>query len=506
MTRIYGLIALILVTVLAVMLIFGMSVVSKIKDTTDNTDSTILSQGIPLNTLIQHHIVSALDRAEEGRLTLHLDDFDINELLYAISQEINSSSLDVRSIYIEKTTDAKHRICAPITLMGVDSLISGDIDLYESDGAVYAEVKGLRVGRIGIDSSLASLLKVKGRIVRALEDSGISSSFTGDSLTVRLSREDVASLISTHLAESPNLGLVNAMYSLLVMRGNAVDIEIASPTDISVGIDMTLFDGRVSNLLDGLNPYTENLLRDGIITRDDVSLCAKYYVNGYDRLSDEEKTEATDLLCVQSSPEGVSAHGGIIEREKVSLLNILLTQLELNTDYLVPGFKIADSDISAMLSDLPLVGTVWQYSSYRDLSCAYAALESFYCLLDDELISIYIDLNLNGYTVTLRADFFSGESPVTAIGGRLTSARLGNIILNEYEVNQLFGFLSAKLEYDWIYTDPEAQTLTIDFTETFKDSGLLIRLIKNSKHIVTVCKGRLLSDGGYVQITITLFD
>ena len=122
-----------------------------------------------------------------------------------------------------------------------------------------------------------------------------------------------------------------------------------------------------------------------------------------------------------------------------------------------------------------------------------------------DLIEIYIDVNLNGYVLTLRADFITGESGVTAILGTIDSAYFGGVRLSDYEIDCLFEFLTVKLQYDWISVDDEAGTLTLDFTATFKENALLVALLSSSKHIVTVCKSRLILDGGYVQITFNLF-
>ena len=505
MTRIYGLFALvILLTILA--LVFGgvMIVRAQISDPTDNTDTKIVEQGISLTDAIHHHLVAALDRAGEGSVGLSLDAYDVNELLYALAQEIGSDGFGIKSIYIEET-DGSHRLCAPIRVIGVDSLISGELTLYSDDYGIFARIDGVSIGDIGIDSGIVNMLGVKRKILDVLSEIGINAHFEDDALEIQMSMEDIGGIISTALADNPNVGLVDAIYSLLVLRGGAVDIEIISPTDISLSVDMTLYGGLSSQDFDGVNEYTESLLSGGVIDKDSVGLVSKYYLNGYGKLTDEEKTELTTRLESVNTPDELSAYGGIVKREKISLVSLLLTQLEDNDDYLIPGFKIGDNDINAMLSDLPLVGTVWQYSSYRDNSCAFVAVQSVYLSISDDLIEFFIDLNVNGYILTVRSELVTGESPASAISGRVESACLGEVALDSYEMERLFDFLSEKLQYDWIYTDRESMTLTIDFTSAFEENSLLAVLLRNSKRIVTVCKSRAIAKGGYAQITFTLF-
>ena len=503
MTRLYGLIALIVAGVLAIVFIIGGAFISSLSDDTNNTDPAIIEKNISLEDAIHHHIVAALKSAGEGRVELRLDGYDVNELLYALGKKLGAD-IGLKSIYIENDGDV-YRLCAPMTLLGVDSLISGEVDLYNEGDTFFAEVKGLRVGSHGINSPLVSMLGVKGKITKALNENGIPAYFTADALKIQMSKNDIGVFISDVLKENSNAGLVNAIYSLLMIKEKAVDINITSPTDISVAVDLGIFEGQRNDRLDRVNGFSEALLQGGVIGLGDVELVGKYYLNGYDRLSDEDKAKINECLSSAILPEDISAHSGIIEREKVSLLSILLTQLELNTDYLLPGFKISDSDISAMLSDIPLVGMVWQYGSYRDGSCAFVAIQSFYCSIGDDLIELYLDVNLNGYLVTVRADFISEESPLASTGGQLDKAYLGNVELGEYEIDQLFAFLSEKLEVDWIAIDAEVKTLTLDFTSTFEGNNLLVAILKGSKNIVTVCRSRGILDGGYVLITFSLF-
>lgn len=502
MIRIYGLIALAAVLLIAIFAITAGAVLGSIRDDTDGTNETIAAGGVSLEDAIRHHLVTALDSGD-GRPSVHLNEYDLNELLYAIAGKLGGGSLEIKSIYIERT-DGEHRLCIPIRVGKTDSFISGSFSISEEGDTFFIEMGDVSVGNLSINSPLVAFFGIKSRITGLLKDKDISAYFRDDDFVVQLSREDIGKIISLALSDDSNAGLVNAVYSLLMISGDAVDIDVSSPTDIYVSVDMTVFNGRPTPSLDGLNRFTEELLLGGAIDRGGIGAFAKYYLNGYQRLNDEEKARVIEVLSAKSSHDEISSYGGIIERESISLISVLLTQLEINTDTLLPGFKIGEQDVNAMLSELPLVGMVWQYSSYRDDSCAYIAVQSFYCAISDGRIDLYIDFNINGYLITVCADFITDESPITAVSGRLSSARLGNIALNGYEIEQLFAFLDAKLKYDWIYTDPISQTLTLDFSATFKENNVLYAIIKSSKRIVTVCKSGLLSDGGYVFITLKI--
>lgn len=499
MARIYGIIALILVILLSVVLIIGASVLSGISDDTDNTERLIIERDVSFDDVLHHHIVSALDGARNGKLELNIDAYDMNELLYALVKKLDMERIGVRSIYIEQT-DGIHRLCVPIEIMGTKSLISGDLRLYEDGDTLFAQVSRVSVGDKSIGEGFLSVFRLKSKIVNLLDDNGISSYFVDDVFTLELSRADLGGIISSSVSDNENAGIINALYSLVMIRQDAVNIEIGSPTDISFSADIAAFNGSEQTCFDQLNSYTKQLLDDEVIGRGDIAKLAKYYINGYDRLTDGERGGVTELLSAAQTPEQIASYGGVVEREKVSLLRILLTQFQVSST-LRPSFKISDTDISAMLSDTPLVGTVWQYSSYRDNSCAYIVVQNFDCVIGEGAIDLRIDINLNGYLLSLTAEMLCGKSPVTAIYGVLSNASLGGVDLNYYESDQLFAFLQSKLNLNWISVDRDGLSVTLDFTATFAEDSLLAVLIKNNDNIVTVCKKSLISDGGYIQIT-----
>ena len=482
--------------------LFGViALLDAVVDPTDNTDKGIVERDLSGDEVGFIHLVRALSSTDsEGVAHLHLDGYDINELLYASRSKLSFGPLSARSIYLEKVGEG-HRLCLPIALYGFETMLSGDIELYDEGGRdLCARISGLRVGKMPIDSGLLSFLNLKGTIVKMLSEQSITASWSEDVLNVRLTRENIGALVSEEIKKDPNASLINALYNLLLVRTDAVVFDIASPEDLNVTIDLGSFGARQDDSLTGVNSFTSDLLTRGVMGRDKVNLASKYYVNGYDRLTAEEQSAITELL----SGEGdVSAHKGLIEREKISLVSLLLTQLENNTSYLLPGFKIADRDINALLSDHELVGTVFQFVNSRDSSCAFIAVREVYTTVSDDFINIHVDLDLNGYVITISVDFHTGESPLAAVTGQLGDTYIGGVKLDKSEVDLVFDFLCDQMKEGWIRADKEAGTITLDFSSAFQESPLLAALL-SSPNIVTVCEKSLIS-GGYVQITFKLF-
>jgi len=158
-----------------------------------------------------------------------------------------------------------------------------------------------------------------------------------------------------------------------------------------------------------------------------------------------------------------------------------------------------------MLSDLSAAGTGIQYANPADSSCVYVVVDRLYCSIADDQIGILIDVDVNGYLLTISAYFTTGESPITAANGSLDRVLLGDYRLSESETDGLFGFLADQLGQDWIFADKEKRTLTLDFTSTFKENQLLCALLSGSKNTTTVCKSSQTHEGGFVQIKFRLF-
>lgn len=482
--------------------LFGVIVLlDAVLDPTDNTDPQIVERDLSGEEAGVIHLVRALSSTDsEGVAHLHLDGYDINELLYAFRSKLSFGPLRARSIYLEKSGE-EYRLCLPIALYGFETMLSGDIELYDEGGIdLCARISRLCVGKMPIDSGLLTSLNLKGTIVNMLSEQEIVSFWDGEVLNVRLTRENIGTLVAEEIKNDPGASLINALYNLLLVRTDAVVFDISSPEDVEVTIDLGSFGARRDDSLTGVNSFTSDLLARGVIGSDRVALASKYYVNGYDRLNAEEQSAITELLSAEGD---ISAHKGLIEREKLSLVSLLLTQLESNSGFLRPGFKIADRDINALLSDHELVGTVWQFVNSRDGSCAFMAVREVYTTVSDDFINIHVDLDLNGYVITISVDFHTGESPLAAVTGQLGETYIGGVKLDKSEVDLVFDFLCTQMQEGWIRADKEAGTITLDFTFAFQESPLLASLL-SSPNIVTVCEKSLIS-GGYVQITFKLF-
>ena len=210
-----------LIAFLLFSLTLGICFPMQIYDGTDDTSISIVEQGVSLEVAAYHHIVEGLQNEKYGVIEVHLDEYDVNEMLYAISCDMDLGAVKLRSMYIE-SSDCGYMLFVPIRLFGIDSVISGGLKLYDSDGIIHIEIENVRLGRLKIDSGILSLLNIKELITESLSKYYISSYFDGETLKADISREDLGGLISKLNEDSENRGLIDALYGVLMLDTDAV--------------------------------------------------------------------------------------------------------------------------------------------------------------------------------------------------------------------------------------------------------------------------------------------
>ncbi len=484
------------------LLLFGViAVLDQAVDPTDNTNPNIRENNIPAKTAMMHHLIEGLSTIDkEGRTYIHLDSYDVNELLYSLLPKLDFGSVKARSIYIEES-ESGHRLCMPVQIFGFKTMLSGEVIMFTEGDNICATVSDLRVAKLPLDEG--SLSGVKGMIISMLMEQGIIAYFDGVTLNLTVTREAIGNLIALRYKNDPNLDLINAMYSLIMLKTDSVSIDVASPTDIRILADFGSLGMTEEGRFSGLNAYVTDLLSRGVIGKEHTDLISKYYLNGYSSLTEEEGDAVKQLLSAEIGEEEIASYGGLIERGSLSITQLLISQLDVGNSF-TPGFKISDGDINTLMTSLPVIGTVWTMTSYRDGGFAYIAISDVLCDISDDLISISVGLEVNGRVINISAEFATGESPLVAVRGMLVGASVGSIRLDEGEMDLIFGFMCDHLNEDWIYTDREGRTVTLDFTFAFSDSPLLSFLL-SSRHIVSSCHRRPTNDGGYINITFRLF-
>lgn len=471
-----------LIIVLSVFLLIGVgagALVATIFDDTDNTNKEIAERNVTLEDALTHQAVAALENTSESEaITLRLSEYDMNEILYAVSKSINISGVEIKSIYVEFWAD-EYKIFIPVKAFGIDSLVSGNLKLYEINEVIHAEIHDMKIGGLDSDSIKIALSAFKGSIVSALSKLYITTDIDGANVYAEITRENLALMIKDLTKESTSQGLILAVYDLMMLETDAVSLNLSVPEECSVVIDLSLFGGFSSEQFDSFNPTVSGYVSGGIANTDNLDLVSKYYVNGYERLKDEEKTQIDSTFALIMTHEEIIAHLGFIARVGTleNAFNLLIRDPFENV---FAGFlggsllNISGDSLSDVLGCLDIVGLTIPMVSYRDNSTVYIILQSMSAKMTDGGLEISASINANGFVLPVSISFNVTESPLTDIRATLTGISVGTVELAGEDVAFVHSFLRSTLEVAGITFTEGDMGVIVNVTELIPfDLGFL---------------------------------
>lgn len=471
-----------LIIILSVLLLLGVGVgafVATVSDDTDNTNSDIAERNVTLEDALTHQVVAALENTSESEaITLRLTEYDMNEILYAVSKSINISGVEIKSIYVEFWAD-EYKIFIPVKAFGINSLVSGNLKLYEVDEVIHAEIHDIKIGGLRSDSIKIAVSAFKGSIVSALSELHITTEIDGANVYAEITRENLALMIKELTNESTSQGLILAVYDLMMLETDAVSLNLDAPEECSVVIDLSLFGGFSSEQFDSFNPTVSGYVSGGIANDDNLNLVSKYYVNGYERLKDEEKTLIDTAFASIMTHDEIMAHLGFIARVGTleNAFNLLIRDPFEN---IFAGFlsgsllNISGDSLSDVLGCLDIVGLTIPMVSYRDNSTVYIIIQSMAAKITDGALEISVLVNANGFVLPISARLAIAESPLTDIKAALTGISVGTVELRGEDVAFVHSFLRSTLEVAGITFTEGDMGVNVNVTELIPfDLGFL---------------------------------
>ena len=471
-----------LIIVLSLLILLGVGVgafVATVSDDTDNTNEEIAERNVTLENALTHQAVSALkDISDSEAITLRLNEYDMNEILYAVSKNINISGVEIKSIYVEFYAD-EYKIFIPVKVFGINSLVSGNLKLYETDDVIHAEIHDMKIGKLDSDGIKIALSAFDESIVSALSELHITTEIVDADVYAEISRENLGLMIKDLTSDSSSQGLIVAVYDLLMLQTDSVSLNLSVPEECSVVIDLSLFGGFSSEQFESFNPTVSGYVSGGIANTDNLSLVSNYYVNGYERLKDEEKTQIDTAFASIMTHDEIMAHIGLIARVGTleNAFNLLIRDPFENV---FSGFfsgsllNISGDSLSDVLGCLDLVGFTIPLVSYRDNSTTYIIIQSMSATITDGALQIAVSVNANGFVLPISAEFNIDESPLTDIRATLVGISIGTVELLGDDVEFVHDFLRNTLEIAGITFTEENRGIVINVTELIPfDLGFL---------------------------------
>ena len=495
-----------LIVTICVLVIFGVcggAVFGLLSDKTDETNSQIAENKVTLEDALMHQAVCALENtAKDGRVNLRLNEYDMNEILYAVSQNIDISGVEIISIYVKYFVD-EYKIFIPVKILGVKSLVSGNLKLYEVDDVIHAEIHHMKIGNLGSESIEAALSVFEKSIISALGDIYITATVEDDSLCAEISRENLALMIGKLTEESPSRGLILAVYDLLMLKTNVVSLNLANPEECSVVIDLSLFGGSSSEQFEAFEPTISTCVSKGIANKENLNMLSKYFVNGYERLKDEEKEIVDSAFAPFISAEQVAAHKGLIARAGTleNVFNLLVRDPFEDVFSSIFGgslLNISGDSVSDVLGCIDLVGLTIPLVSYRDNSATYIIVQSMTAKIYDGGLTVSVSVNANGFVLPVSVSVAVDPSPLTGITGVLTGISVGSVNLAGKDLAYMHAFLRESLKLDGITFTEENMGVYADLTQLIPfDLGFLGKT--PSKFIISCEDG---SSNGRLKVSL----
>ncbi len=483
---------------------FG-TVIGLLSDDTNDTNTAIAEKNVTLEDALVHQAVCALENTSDDRaVTLRLNEYDMNEILYAVSKGIEIDGVEIISIYVKFYPD-EYKIFIPVKILGIKSLVSGNLKLYEVENVIHAQIHDMKIGNLGSGSIEAALGAFEKSIISALEKLHITSVVEGDSVRAEISRENLALMIGELTEESPSRGLILAVYDLFMLRTNSVSLNLDIPEECSVVVDFSTFGGSSSEQFDSFRPTVSGYVSNGIANKDNLNPLSKYYVNGYERLKDEEKEQVDTAFAPFMSVEAIAAHKGLIKRAGTleNVFNLLVRDPFENVFAGLLGgslLNISGDSVSDVLGCIDLVGLTVPLVSYRDNSTTYIIIQSMRANIFDGGLTISVEVNANGFVLPVSVTVAVAPSPLTGITGVLTGISVGTVSLVGEDLVYMHNYLCDSLALDGITFTPENLGVLVDLTKLIKlDLGFLGKT--PSKFYISCEDG---SSNGRLKVTMKL--
>lgn len=473
-------------------------------DPTDETDEKIREADLSLDALISRHIVCALDGvAENESATIRLNLHDINEILYALTRSLPTDGISVRSAYIERGS-TENILCIPIRVLGIKSTVRADFTLREEDGAFAIRLYNVKLGRVKMSGNIISLLGIRYKISSSLTSLGAEAEMGENSVSLKISREALGAILERSMQnDEANRGLVMVLYNVFMLDTDSVTARLDDIDNVSLKIDLSRFGTYASDKFSSLNAYTSSLLVSGEIRAEDIPLVSKYYVNGFTAMSRGEQEALLEKLGSSSSYSKIASHNGLVDRASLSLSELILSELLSGLADSSRGFRISDTDVNKLISELELIGTVWQFCDCKTLNCAYVIIRSLSLSFGENTFDLIMELDINGCVLTLKGNFNCPPSGAAELTGTLKRVSLGEYTLAERNKENLYSYLAFLLKDYWISPGTEPLSLTINIPGAVTDNSLVNTLIQAAKYVKASCKSNTDRPGGYINIELS---
>ena len=500
-------IALILLIVLIILLAIIVTIVLlKIKDKTDDTSVLIKENNVSFEDALSKDLTYAMsDTKDTGVIDIKLSEYDLNEMLYGLVQMFNfSGPFKIKSGYV-KLTDDEYKIYFPATIFGISTLLNGNIKLLEEDHVLHISIRNLQAGNVNLKSGLVknilSIFGLKKKVINLLESYGVTTTFSADYLDLSISRYNLKELLNIVLDGNEFRSLVYSLYDIFVLENECIILNINNPLDLNIKLDFSMFNGVKDLSYENVKNKTKDLLLTKKVGVNTSSIISTYYLSGYPYLSDIGKGKTEEVFSQIYNDESYKLYTGMIPRTNINMNELMKDKILLT---LTEGLVLTDNELNNVFSRFSILGSGISFASYENYDVSYIFVSSFETKISDDYLNIYVDININGYVISLDFGFIMPEAQAVSIEGTIDYIKLGDVLINDEDTHNIFGFLLDNLSLEsWIKGDKETNTIILDFKSFYEGNAVFNKLLSGASKVKTkLYVNNYNTEHGYIKIKI----
>lgn len=481
----------VLVALTATAGIGGVSLVSSLEDHTDNTNLQIIEENISLESLLLFQVVEAMDNVSDtGKIDISLTEYEMNQILYAVSKEISIPDVKIRSMYVEFQNDS-YKLFIPIEVMNIETLVSCDLALKEKNHVININLSNIQIGKLNKGAINTALGLVEDAIIKALSNYHLTTTIQNGEINASISREDLKKAIDEATSEDPLHDIIIVAYNVLMLQTDAVKFDISSPKHFAITIDLLRFGGFKSTKFDSYERDMNQYISSDIVNESNINEVSKYYVNGYKYLSSSERYVVESAFAKTGSSSSIINHTGYwgdrgdpyTEMRKAvfecfhgyfnGLLNIINTtewwkffvpivselQIVEKTIQFTNFFKdtyayglTTESAVQKYIDSLPIKGTVIPIMSDVSQKSSYIIIEGTDLNILDQGLELCVYVNVNGFVVPVTIEMGISNPYITNLVFNVKRVTIGessltneSVVLMCRYINSLFSLSFMKI-------------------------------------------------------------
>lgn len=493
-------------SLLCLIVVFCVTIFICFSDYSSINDENVINNKKETSIIINNNLQKgAKDVNETNNVSFTLDELDLEYILFPIINNISlNDNVKLTGVNVD-VVDEKYTLQVSGSFYLFSSVITANIDMNYINECFIISLNQFKVAKVGLYPILKNLLKVvdANNIKEKLEKVNIYCDLDFNNFSISFSKDNIKSMLNS-LTNDDSIGSFYTVLSDILLSDESL-MSFSFGKDNLLGVTIKLAslknDKNVFYSYDfiSVKNNVELLLKNNIITLNQVNPSFNFLVNGYDRITDIHK-EIIDTIDYSSI--GINdnkSYKGILLINDKSLSSYINEMILLSSSDIIINngidIKISELIINDVIkSSVEIIGTSYAFACEESNEIGYFLLEqiNFICLENKVIIDIIA--NINDYQFYIEASLNTDEtSKGLSLITHVDYIKIGDKTLTDLQRNYVLNFLSSALSnVDWINVDSTINTINLDFSKCIIENDIIaniVSLISNYKFETSVHLG-----------------